>query len=219
MDPEHKDLLRRKYVYLFENLDVECVLEAFREESLLSHIALDRIRHETLRWDRVRNFLDYLPRLGPRAFGVFLKAVQCHQPEVYTELTGEVVIVPRENDKNVLLHSDTCVNLIAVITKRKWSRAVEIVCEIEKHCPESKVLLLSVEDLHKAIYFNAVVRSVKNNTLFMPILCENFACHYRNQVKVYSVALKSGNIHAESNLRPVYLDNVRNLELFQQHGE
>ena len=76
--------------------------------------------------------MDYLPRLGPRAFDVFLKAVWCYQLEVYTELTGEVVIVPRENDKNVLLQSDLCVNLIAVVTKRKWAWAVGIVQEIEK---------------------------------------------------------------------------------------
>ena len=219
MEATHKDLLRRNYSFLAENLNAEIVVDALIEEDLISRIAADRIRHKSFKWDRNRTFLDYLPRTGPRTFPVFLKTLKCYQPDVYTKLTGETVALPRMNDKISLIESKLDVNVIVILSRRNWATGVKVVEEIERHCNNSSVLIISVEDLHNTTYFNSVLDLMNNKTIVMPIICVNLACDFRNQVKLCSLMLKSNKNYVESRLRPVYLDNVQVLEMFEQLGE
>ena len=106
--------------------------------------------------------LDHVHRIGPRGFEVFLKALRTYQPEVYTRPTREMVIVPRENDKNELLYLKLNLNVVLAVTKKTWMMGVKIASEMEQFSPEKKVLLISIEDLYKANYFNALIKALKS---------------------------------------------------------
>lgn len=87
MDDKHRDILRRKWSNLRRDLEVTKLLPYLVE--VLSPEDEEEVKSETTRQKMVDKLLDILPKKGPKAFDVFVEALQNKQPFLASTLRPE----------------------------------------------------------------------------------------------------------------------------------
>ncbi|TGZ74638.1 hypothetical protein CRM22_000827 [Opisthorchis felineus] len=104
MDNEHRGLLRTMRVYLLNNVTrLEEILDHLESVRIISEEQRQRILSSVVPKDRLRIFLDTLPRCGPLAFGNFRSALQ--------ETNQESVIQAMDLELNKLEESQVVMNV------------------------------------------------------------------------------------------------------------
>ena len=76
MEKKHRELLRRNRVTLVDDLEPKHLLSYLLQERALSLNDIDSIKAEQTRVRQAEKVLDFLPRRGPKAFGIFCRALQ-----------------------------------------------------------------------------------------------------------------------------------------------
>ena len=76
MDFSHRNNLRYCRQKIVEDLDVLDIIDNLIENEILDDETQERIMSERTRRDRVRALLDTLPTRGPRAYKVFIGALE-----------------------------------------------------------------------------------------------------------------------------------------------
>ena len=76
MEERHRDVLRRNWVYLGENVIVDEICDHLLQNHTFTHDMYDEIMVEKLRKDKISKFLFILVRRGPDAFPRFLQALR-----------------------------------------------------------------------------------------------------------------------------------------------
>jgi hypothetical protein len=90
MEPEHCRILRENRVFLVERLNPALICDYFIQVGLLGSESVEGILRLTrTQREKSRELLNELVRRGPRAFDVFMKALEVHQPELTVYLRGK----------------------------------------------------------------------------------------------------------------------------------
>ena len=102
MEPRHRIALRQNRVRLVQELVIsEKFLNTFRPEGILQPERIEDLLHTSLRANRVRQFLDLLPRRGPKAMSVFVKALVDTGQEALAVVLEPVLTVHRRVQNNI----------------------------------------------------------------------------------------------------------------------
>ncbi|XP_022785904.1 serine/threonine-protein kinase MRCK beta-like [Stylophora pistillata] len=98
MDDRHRILLHRCFSELEKDLEPKKILS--ESASVLDATDVRQVYERDTRVDRVHKLLDLLPRRGPKAFDVFVKALEKIQPHLTITLqNAEKVMMQEELDK------------------------------------------------------------------------------------------------------------------------
>ena len=88
MEREHRDFLLKNRPELVSRLNTGLLLPHLESEGIVTWRAVASIRASPDKYARTERLLDYLPRLGPKAFPAFEKWLKRFQPLLYCKLFG-----------------------------------------------------------------------------------------------------------------------------------
>lgn len=76
MELIHRECLRKNWIFLIENVQMDELLDYMYSKSVFTSDMCERVNAETTRKDKVTLFLFTLQRRGPRAFSSFLDGLE-----------------------------------------------------------------------------------------------------------------------------------------------
>ena len=89
MEPLHREVLRKKRVYLVENLKTGQLLNHLLQESILTKPDCDIIKSHRTSQERSEELLDTLEKCGPEAYNALLRALKATNAQWIAEAIEE----------------------------------------------------------------------------------------------------------------------------------
>ena len=220
MEKKHRNLITGNFLLLVKKLNVDIMILHFQQNGLLNERRKERIKSGRTRYDVAENFLEELPRLGPKSFLLFDKVLCAFQPNLHAEIHGKFLPEEKCFQDALKILANTCrseqpkFEAIVFVPRSNITQGLDFITHCEKWNKSTKLLLLFTECLMDEEICSQITNVMEKGIKIIALVSEQLKTENESIMKICYFSIKA---RQNSNIIAVDMDKISRPHFLLEH--